>query len=106
MVARGGDPHTFEKAEGWYINPPADLRQKNDFRDPKIWQEPDGTRIPEKEGAIILFSSPDGFKWKYESILSAMTATFMTDVAAKGISFFADGQVEMDITKYDLFAEE
>ena len=24
----------------------------------------------------------------------------------KGISFFADGQVEMDITKYDLFAEE
>ena len=35
-----------------------------------------------------------------------MTATFMTDVSAKGISFFADGQVEMDIIKYDLFAEE
>lgn len=35
-----------------------------------------------------------------------MTATFMTDIAAKGISFFADGQVEMDIVKYDLFWEE
>jgi beta-fructofuranosidase len=35
-----------------------------------------------------------------------MTATFMTDLAAQGISFFADGQVEMDITKYELFAEE
>ena len=49
---------------------------RNDFRDPKIWQEADGTyrcvvgtRIPDKEGAILLFSSPDGFRWKYESIL-------------------------------------
>jgi beta-fructofuranosidase len=35
-----------------------------------------------------------------------MTATFMTTPEATGISFFADGQVEMDITKYDLFVEE
>ena len=35
--------------------------------------------------------------------LSAMTATIMTDLAAQGISFCTDGQVEMDITKYDLF---
>ena len=35
-----------------------------------------------------------------------MTATFMTTPEATGISFCADGQVEMDITKYDLFAEE
>ena len=35
-----------------------------------------------------------------------MTATFMTPQDAAGISFYADGQVEMDITKYDLFAEE
>ena len=34
-----------------------------------------------------------------------LTATVMTDVAANGISFGADGQVEMDITKYDLFEE-
>jgi hypothetical protein len=29
----------------------------------------------------------------------------MTDLAAQGISFCTDGQVEMDITKYDLFEE-
>ena len=34
-----------------------------------------------------------------------MTATVMTDLIADGISFIADGQVEMDITKYDLFEE-
>lgn len=31
-----------------------------------------------------------------------MTATIYTDQAAEGISFFADGQVEMDVVKYDL----
>ncbi len=33
-----------------------------------------------------------------------MSAAISTDIAAKGISFFSDGQVLMDITKYDLFA--
>ena len=31
-----------------------------------------------------------------------MTATFYTDPAADGISFFADGKVRMDVVKYDL----
>ena len=34
-----------------------------------------------------------------------MTATIMTDLSAQGISFCTDGQVEMDIVKYDLFKE-
>ena len=34
-----------------------------------------------------------------------MTATVMTDLAAQEISFLTDGQVEMDITKYDLFED-
>ena len=34
-----------------------------------------------------------------------VTATVLTDLSARGISFFADGQVQMDITKYDLFRE-
>ena len=34
--------------------------------------------------------------------IQVMTATFYTDMHAKGISFFADGEVEMDIVKYDL----
>ena len=28
--------------------------------------------------------------------------TFYTDPAADGISFFADGRVQMDVVKYDL----
>ena len=31
-----------------------------------------------------------------------MTATIYTDLEADGISFFADGKVEMDVTKYEL----
>ena len=34
-----------------------------------------------------------------------MTAAIMTDTSANGITFFADGKVNMDVTKYDLFAE-
>ena len=41
MVARGSDPYTFEKVDGWYINPPAELGQKNDFRDPQCYYDPD-----------------------------------------------------------------
>ena len=40
MVAKGSDPYTFEKVEDWYINPPAELRQKNDFRDPQCYYDP------------------------------------------------------------------
>ena len=35
-----------------------------------------------------------------------MSATILTDAGAQGISFAADGEVVMDITKYSLFAEE
>ncbi len=35
-----------------------------------------------------------------------MTATILTHASARGISFEADGQAVMDITKYSLFAEE
>ena len=94
VLKEGGNPHgkdiqtqciavgnglDYRKYEGNPVLDATDLPEgmsKNDFRDPKIWQESDGsyrcvvgTRIPEKEGAIILFSSPDGFSWKYESIL-------------------------------------
>ena len=31
-----------------------------------------------------------------------MTATMYTDQSADGISFFADGTVNMDVVKYDL----
>ncbi len=34
-----------------------------------------------------------------------LSVTMYTDLAAEGISFFADGQVSMNITKYDLSEE-
>ena len=74
-----GNGVDYEKCERNPVITGADLPEGGsiiDFRDPKIWQEADGTyrcvvgtRIPDKEGAILLFSSPDGFRWKYESIL-------------------------------------
>ena len=49
---------------------------RNEFRDPKIWREPDGslrcvvaTCDKDYLGRVLLFSSPDGFSWKFESVL-------------------------------------
>lgn len=74
-----GDGTDYEKYEG---NPV--LSEKNlpegssryDFRDPKIWKEEDGTFrcvagncTPQKDGRILLYSSPDALHWKFEKIL-------------------------------------
>lgn len=47
-----------------------------DFRDPKLWQEPDGSyscvianRTDDKSGAILLYHSPDGIEWSFVSVL-------------------------------------
>ena len=49
-----------------------------DFRDPKMWQEEDGTyrcvvgnRPADGSGQILLFESPDGFAWHYKKVLAA-----------------------------------
>lgn len=49
-----------------------------DFRDPKIWRKADGTyacvvgnRPADGSGQILLFTSPDGFSWKFKSVLIA-----------------------------------
>lgn len=40
MVAKGSSPTSFEKVSGWEIIPPAELGQKNDFRDPQAYYDP------------------------------------------------------------------
>jgi beta-fructofuranosidase len=64
--------------------------------------------IPYRDGEVKMRLILD--KYSVEVFVNdgeqVMTATFMTTPEATGISFFADGQVEMDITKYDLFVEE
>lgn len=37
MVAQGDSPTSFTKVEGWELIPPAELGQKNDFRDPQAY---------------------------------------------------------------------
>lgn len=40
MVAKGDSPTSFTKVTGWEITPPAELHQKNDFRDPQAYYDP------------------------------------------------------------------
>ncbi len=39
LLAVGDTPTSFEKVEGWELIPPAELRQKNDFRDPQVYYD-------------------------------------------------------------------
>ena len=45
MVAVGDTPTSFEKLVGWYITPPSELGQKQDFRDPQAYVDPDTGNI-------------------------------------------------------------
>ena len=47
-----------------------------DFRDPKLWREPDGSysavivsRTEDDSGAVLLYHSPDGFDWEFVTVL-------------------------------------
>lgn len=74
-----GDGLDYEKCEKNPVLDGADLPEgcsKTDFRDPKMWQGADGTfycvvgnRPADGSGQILLFSSLDGFQWKYEKVL-------------------------------------
>ena len=75
-----GDGIDYVKYEGNPVLNDDDVPEgcsKEDFRDPHIWQEKDGTyrcvvavRPADGSGMILLYSSPDGFNWKFESILA------------------------------------
>ncbi len=81
-----GDGMEYEK----YIqNPVLDERHlpenasRYDFRDPKLWRETDGSYrcvvancTQNKDGRILLYSSQDGFSWKYEGILAENRGRF------------------------------
>ena len=76
-----GDGVDYEKYAGNPVLTKKDLPEgssKFDFRDPKMWQKPDGSYrcvagncTENGDGQVLLFSSPDGFDWKYEKILAA-----------------------------------
>lgn len=82
-VGDGADYHKYDE------NPVLDERNlpegasKYDFRDPKIWQKEDGSyccivgnRCVDGGGQILLFTSLDGFQWKYKKVLAANNNRF------------------------------
>ena len=70
-----GDGVNYEKWRGNPVLDGADLPEGGstvDFRDPKVWREPDGTyyavagnRTADGSGAILLYQSADGFAWEF-----------------------------------------
>ena len=82
-VGNGLDYEKYEK------NPVLDEKDlpesasRFDFRDPKIWQKEDGTyccvvgnRPADGSGQILLFTSTNGFHWKFKKVLSANNNRF------------------------------
>lgn len=74
-----GDGIDYEKYEQNPVLDDKDIPEGSsrfDFRDPKIWRNPDGTyacvvgnRPADGSGQILLYTSEDGFHWKYKNIL-------------------------------------
>lgn len=76
-----GDGVNYEKYPGNPVLDGSDLPEGGsvlDFRDPKVWQDEDGTffmvagnRTPDGSGAILLFESADGIHWIYSATLDS-----------------------------------
>ncbi len=76
-----GDGTNYEKYAGNPVLDAKDIPEGSscyDFRDPKVWKASDGTyrcvignRPADGSGQILLYSSPDGFSWKFEKVLVA-----------------------------------
>ena len=86
QCAAVGDGIDYDKHAGNPIITEKDLPDggsRFDFRDPKVWQKPDGSYrciagncTADGDGRILLFSSPDCIHWKYEKILAANNHRF------------------------------
>jgi len=76
-----GDGIDYEKYENNPVLDEKDLPEgcsRYDFRDPKMWQKPDGTycciignRPADGSGQILLYTSANGFQWKFKKVLAA-----------------------------------
>lgn len=74
-----GDGTDYQKYSGNPVLDAKDLPEGSsrfDFRDPKMWQKEDGTyccvvgsRPADGSGQILLYTSEDGFDWKFKKIL-------------------------------------
>ena len=74
-----GDGIDYEKYEQNPVLDEQDIPEgssRYDFRDPKMWKQADGTyacvvgnRPADGSGQILLYTSADGFHWKFKSVL-------------------------------------
>lgn len=81
-----GDGLDYEKYEKNPVLDGKDIPEgcsKEDFRDPKMWKNEDGTytcavanRAKDGSGQILLYTSQNGFDWKFKSVLSANNNRF------------------------------
>ena len=78
------------------------------FRDPKIWRTEDGgyrciaaAKDSEGLGVLLLFSSEDGFKWKYEGIPARNDGSFGRMWECPDF-FFLDGKAVILVSPQDM----
>ena len=109
-----GDGRDYEKYQGNPVLTQKDLPDngsKYDFRDPKMWVASDGTYrcvagncTPERDGQILLFSSPDGMNWKYDKILTANNGRFGTMWECPDF-FSLDGKQVLIVSPMDMLPQ-
>lgn len=110
-----GDGVNYEKWSGNPVlnqmNLPAGA-SKVDFRDPKIWQESDGTyhcvvanRMEDGNGQLLLFSSENGFDWNYNETLIRNTNS-MGRMWECPDYFRLDGKSVIITSPQDMMAQE
>ena len=109
-----GDGVDYEKYEANPVLDKKDLPEGSsihDFRDPKIWRKEDGTyccvvanRAEDGTGQILLFTSPDGFDWKFKSVLDANCGRFGLMWECPDF-FFLDGKWVILISPQDMLPD-
>lgn len=86
QCAAAGDGTDYEKCAQNPVLTEKDLPEggsRFDFRDPKLWQKPDGTYgcvvgncTADGDGRVLLYHSPDGMHWNFKGVLAANNRRF------------------------------
>jgi len=83
-----------------------------DFRDPKIWQEADGTYrcvvgncTADRDGQVLLFQSEDALHWKFHSILAKNDKRFGTMWECPDF-FELDNKYVLIVSPQDMLAKD
>lgn len=109
-----GDGVDYEKYERNPVLSGKDLPEgcsHVDFRDPKLWKKEDGTyccvagnRPADGSGQILLFTSPDGFSWKFKKVLAVNQNRFGKMWECPDF-FELDGKAVLLVSPQDMLAQ-